>query len=132
MLRFLGTAVACLALSACTNVLSVTDTSGAHYATLRGTVTRSNGTPVPNVAIGISCVGSSNEPFGLTADANASGAFEADITAPGFFAPLPGPTYICRVLTPVVGVPQAERSITLTVSADFRSKPVNTVTLVVP
>lgn len=132
MLRLLSTAIACVALSACTNVLSVTDTSGAHYALLRGTVTRADGTPAANAAIGISCVGVEGTPFGLTADANASGAFEADITAPSFFTPLPGPTYVCRVLTPVVGVPLAERSITLTVSSDFRAKPVNTVTLVLP
>lgn len=132
MLRSLAIAAATLSLAACTNVLSVTDTSGQHYARLRGTVTKANGTPVANAPIGISCVGSASEPFGLTTDANASGAFEVDVTAPSFFAPLPGPTYVCRVLTPIIGVPQAERSITLTVSTDVRAKPVNTVALVVP
>ncbi len=63
---------------------------------------------------------------------NANGAFETDVYAPSAFAPLPGPTYICRVLTPYTGIPQAQRSVTISVSPDFKTRPVNAVSLAVP
>jgi len=119
-------------LAACGSILETRDTSGRHYAIIKGTVARANGTPVGNARIGVSCVGTSNEPFGLETTTNASGAFETDLYGPSFFAPLTGPSYICRVLTPVTGVPQAEKSVTVTVSPDFKSRPTTTVSLVVP
>jgi hypothetical protein len=119
-------------LAACGSLLETADSSGRHYATIKGTVTRSNGTPVANARIGVSCVGTSSDPFGLETESNASGAFETDVYGPNFFAPLSGPSYICRVLTPVNGVPQAEKSVTVAVSPDFKSRPTTTVSLVVP
>ncbi len=119
-------------LAACGSLLETTDSSGRHYATIKGTVTRANGTPVAGARIGVSCVGASNEPFGLETESNASGAFETDLYGPSFFTPLTGPSYICRVLTPVNGVPQAEKSVTVTVSPDFKTRPTTTVSLVVP
>lgn len=121
-----------LLLVACDSILTTSDTSGRHYATLRGTVTRTDGTPVANAPIGVSCVGTANEPFGLTTEANTSGAYQTDVFAPSFLAPLPGPTYQCRVLTPYTGSIQAEKSITLSVSTDFDARPTNTVNLTVP
>jgi hypothetical protein len=119
-------------LAACGSLLETTDSSGRHYATIKGTVSRSNGTPVANARIGVSCVGTTNEPFGLETESNASGAFETDLYGPSFFAPLTGPSYICRVLTPVTGVPQTEKSISVRVSPDFKTRPTTTVSLVVP
>ncbi len=119
-------------LAACGSLLQTSDTSGRHYALIKGTFTRTHGTPVSSARIGVSCVGTSNEPFGLETETNASGAFETDLYGPSFFAPLSGPSYICRVLTPVNGLPQAEKSVTVTVSPDFKTRPTTTVSLVVP
>lgn len=127
---FLLTPLALLA--ACGSILDTKDTSGRLYARLQGTVARANGTPVANARIGVSCVGTSNEPFGLETETNASGAFDTDIYAPSFFAPLSGPSYVCRVLTPITGTPLAEKSITVVVGADFPSRPTTSVSLVVP
>ena len=131
-LRLLTLAVSATALAACGSLLTTVDGSGAHYAVLRGTVTRASGGPVANAAIGVSCVGTTNEPFGLTVDADATGKFETLVNAPSIFPPLPGPSYICRVLTPYTGVPLVEKSITVLVSTNSNARPVTVVALVVP
>lgn len=127
---FLLTPLALLA--ACGSVLDTKDTSGRLYARLQGTVTRANGSTVANARIGVSCVGASNEPFGLETETNTSGAYDTDVYAPNIFAPLSGPSYVCRVLTPVIGIPLAEKSVTIRVGGDFKSRPTTTVNLVVP
>ena len=119
-------------LAGCTSVTGTADNSGFLYATLRGTVTRANGTPVPNVEVGVSCVGASNDPFGFTTDATATGAFEVALNMPSIFSPLEGPSFVCRVLTPVMGLPLAERSVTVVVGSNRNARPVTTVSLVVP
>jgi len=124
--------LAAVLVTACGSLVDTKDTSGRHYAIVRGTVTRASGAPVANAQVGISCVGVASDPFGLTVDANANGAFETDLYAPSAFAPLPGPTYICRVLTPYTGIPHAQRSVTISVSPDFKTRPVNAVSLAVP
>lgn len=120
-----------LGASACLTPMGM-DGGGEHYGRIRGTVTRATGTPVANAPIGVSCVGATNEPFGLTTDADAAGRFDVDVNAPSLFAPLPGPSYVCRVLTPYVGIPQVEKSIVLTVSATIQARPVTELALVVP
>ncbi|MFN8883250.1 hypothetical protein [Gemmatimonas sp.] len=119
-------------LAGCTSLTGTTDNSGFLYATLRGTVTRANGTPVPNVEVGVSCVGASNDPVGFTTDATATGAFEVALNMPSIFSPLEGPSFVCRVLTPVTGLPLAERSVTVVVGSNRNARPVTTVSLVVP
>lgn len=119
-------------LAACGSITSTTDNSGYLYATLRGTVKRANGTAVANAAVGVSCVGTTNEPFGFTVEANASGVFELSLNAAPLFPPLAGPSYICRVLTPYTGVPQAEKSVTVVVGDNLNARPVTNVELVVP
>jgi hypothetical protein len=131
MLRTLRLAPVIL-LAACGSVTGTTDNSGFLYATLRGTVKRASGAAVPNAAVGVSCVGSANEPFGFTVEANASGVFELSLNAAPLFAPLTGPSYICRVLTPYTGVAQAEKSVTVVVGGDRNARPVTNVELVVP
>lgn len=132
MLRLLATCAASLALTACLSVTGTSDNSGYFYATLRGTVTRASGATVPNAPIGVSCTGAANEPFGFTVDANASGAFELRLDAPAIFRPLDGPSYVCRVLTPVIGLPQAQRTVPVVVTSDRNARPVTTVPLVIP
>ena len=119
-------------LAGCTSLTGTTDNSGFLYATMRGTVTRANGTPVPNVEVGVSCVGANNDPFGFTTDATATGAFEVALNMPSIFSPLEGPSFVCRVLTPVTGLPLAERSVTVVVGSNRNARPVTTVSLVVP
>lgn len=119
-------------LGGCSSFLEVSDTSGASYAQLRGTVTRADGTPVANATIGVSCVGSSPDPFGLTTDADGSGRFDLPVTAPAGFTPLEGNTRLCRVLTPLTGAPLASVTVTVPFSGDVSSRPVTQVTLVVP
>ncbi|MBL0937778.1 MAG: hypothetical protein IBJ03_02725 [Gemmatimonadaceae bacterium] len=115
----------------CMNV-SVRDTSGALYARVQGTVTRANGSVVPNVTVGLSCVGKTADAFGQTTQANSSGVFEFPITSPIGFEPLPGFTSVCRVLTPVEGTAQAEVSVTVTYGESSSSRPTTQVTLVIP
>lgn len=131
ILRFLSLGGAAAALASCMTVTTA-DGSGAFYGLLRGTVTRASGGPVANAPIGVSCVGTTNEPFGLTVDADANGRFETEVNAPSIFTPLTGPSYVCRVLTPYVGVPSVEKSITLLVSDNSKSRPLTEVALVVP
>jgi|APMI01.1.fsa_nt_gi hypothetical protein len=119
------------ALAGCTNLVGV-DNSGWMYARLRGTVTRQSGQPVANAAIGISCVGKTAEPFGFTADADASGKFDTELNASDYFAPLDGGTYVCRVLTPYTGTPLVEKSISVPFASSQASRPVTEVSLVVP
>jgi hypothetical protein len=68
-------------------------------------------------------------PFGLETETNASGPFDSDVYAPSFFAPLNGPSYLCRVLSAVAGVPLAEKSITMVGGADSPSRPTTKVSL---
>ena len=117
---------------ACSSLTSTADNSGYLYATLRGTVTRASGATVPNAGVGVSCVGTTNDPIGFTVDANASGAFELALNVPTVFPPLTGPSYVCRVLTPYAGVSQAEKSITVVVGGDRNARPVTNVSLVLP
>jgi hypothetical protein len=131
-LRLLGAVAVVTGLAACGSLLTTVDGSGAHYGLLRGTVTRASGAPVANAAVGVSCVGTTNEPFGLTVDADASGKFETNVNAPSIFPPLDGPSYICRVLTPYTGTPLVEKSITVRVSTSVNARPVTDVALVVP
>lgn len=130
-LRFLSLGLAAALVASC-STLTTADGSGAHYGLLRGTVTRASGGPVANAPVGVSCVGSTNEPFGLTVDADATGKFETNVNAPSLFPPLSGPSYVCRVLTPYVGVPSVEKSITLLVSTNSNARPLTEVALVVP
>lgn len=133
LFRAAGVATLAATLAAgCGSLLTTTDGSGAHYGILRGTVTRAGGAPVANAGVGVSCVGTTNEPFGLTVEADASGRFQTNVNAPSLFPPLPGPSYVCRVLTPYVGAPVAQKSISVTVSRDSRARPVTEVDLVVP
>ncbi len=76
--------------------------------------------------------GGQQRPVGFTTDANASGAFEVALNMPSIFSPLEGPSFVCRVLTPVIGLPLAERSITVVVGSNRNARPVTTVSLVVP
>ncbi len=130
-LRFAVVGLGAAALASCT-MLTTTDGSGAHYGLLRGTVTRASGGVVPNAPVGVSCVGTTSEPFGLTVDADANGRFETNVNAPSLFPPLDGPSYVCRVLTPYVGTPAVEKSITILVSTNSNARPLTEVTLVVP
>lgn len=116
----------------CTNFTNVADTSGALYARITGTVKRADGSAVPNVTIGISCVGKEGDPFGQTTQANASGDFEVPITSPYGFQPLEGATSVCRVLTPIEGTVQAEKTVTVTYSGSSSNRPVTQVALVIP
>ncbi|MBY0491964.1 MAG: hypothetical protein K2R93_19135 [Gemmatimonadaceae bacterium] len=131
-LRVVALTLGAVALAACGSLLTTVDGSGAHYGLLRGTVTRASGGPVANAAVGVSCVGTTNEPFGLTVDADATGKFQTNVNAPSIFPPLSGPSYTCRVLTPYTGVPLAEKSITILVSTSANARPVTEVSLVVP
>jgi hypothetical protein len=124
-------ALSALALAGCL-ALTMSDTSGAFYGVIRGTVTRTGGAVVPKAPIGVSCVGSTNEPFGFTTDADADGKFEVNVNGLSYFAPLEGPAYVCRVLTPYTGVPQAEKSITVRVGSSRDNRPVTAVSLVTP
>jgi hypothetical protein len=74
----------------------------------------------------------SAEPFGFTTDTDASGRFEVNVNALSYFAPLEGPSYVCRVLTPYTGVPQAEKSVSVRVSSSSTSRVVTDVSLVIP
>lgn len=131
ILRFLSLGGAAAALASCMTVTGA-DSGGGYYGLLRGTVTRASGAPVARAPIGVSCVGTTNEPFGLTVDADANGRFETNLNAPSIFPPLTGPSYVCRVLTPYEGVPQVEKSITLLVSGNSKARPLTEVSLVVP
>lgn len=130
--RFLLPGMAVAVVTGCLSVTGTADNSGWRYSRLRGTVARANGTPVANAPIGISCVGASNEPFGYTAEADASGRFDAELNASDVFAPLEGGGYACRVLTPYVGLVQAEKTILVPFSANRNARPVTDVALVVP
>jgi hypothetical protein len=123
-------AAACTA-TGCLNPTGASD-GGGFFAIIRGTVTRTGGAAVPNARVGVSCVGTSNEPFGFTGDADANGRFDVRVNASTFFAPLEGPSYVCRVLTPLVGLPQAEKSISVRVGTSQTNRPVTEVSLVTP
>ncbi len=134
MTRFIQTLSAVVGALLLTSCLTNTglDSGGYHYATISGTVTRANGTAVANAGVGFSCSGASNEPFGFTAEANSAGVYEAKLNAPSIFAPLTGPSYVCRVLTPYTGAVQAEKTLSIVVSPDEKARPVTMVSLVVP
>lgn len=119
-------------LAGCSRFLEVEDTSGASYAQLRGTVTRANGTPVVRTEIGVSCIGSTPDPFALTTETDAAGRFDLAIVAPLGFPPLEGNTRLCRVLTPVTGTPVATVTVTVPFSGAASGRPVTQVTLVLP
>lgn len=121
-----------VALGGCSGFLDVEDNSGASYAQLRGTVTRANGGSVGQIEIGVSCVGSTPDAFGLTTETDATGRFDLAVTAPGGFAPLEGNTRLCRVLTPLVGTPLAVVTVTVPFSGSAEGRPVTNVTLVLP
>lgn len=133
--RFVPTLLLCAATSGmfgCTNFTNLPDTSGALYARISGTVKRADGTAVANATIGMSCLGKKAEPFGQTTQANAAGEFEIPITTPWGFEPLDGLTSVCRVLTPMEGTAQAEKSVTVTYSTTSASRPTTQVELVIP
>lgn len=130
-IQILSATAGALLLTSCLTNTGI-DSGGYHYAAISGTVTRANGTVVPNAGVGFSCSGASNEPFGFTTEANSAGVYEAKLNAPSIFAPLDGPSYVCRVLTPYTGVTQAEKTLSIVVSTDEKSRPVTTVSLVVP
>jgi hypothetical protein len=119
-------------LAGCSGLLDVEDNSGASYAQLRGTVTRANGTPVTRTEIGVSCVGSTPDAFGLTTETDNAGRFELTVVAPAGFPPLEGNTRLCRVLTPVTGTPAATVTVTVVFSGTVATRPVTNVTLVLP
>jgi hypothetical protein len=117
-------------MSAC---LSVTDSSGGsqeYFARIRGTVTRADGASAARAGVGVSCMGSGEQPFGATGEADANGRFEVDLNIPPVFKPLEGPVYACRVLTPYLGLPQVEKTVVIPVATGTR--PVSEVALVIP
>jgi len=117
-------------MSAC---MSATDSSGGsqdYFARIRGTVTRADGASTARAGIGVSCTGSDDQPFGVTADADANGRFEVDLNIPPVFRPLEGPVFACRVLTPYNGLPLVEKTVVIPVGTGTR--PVTEVALVIP
>ena len=122
---------AALFASACGGLTAV-DTSGTLYAHLRGTVTRASGGAVGRVEIGVSCTGKEADPFGFSGDTDVNGRFEMDLNAPSVFEPLEGMLFVCRVLTPVSGTPQAEKAVSVQFSSSRASKPTTEMSLVVP
>jgi hypothetical protein len=118
--------------SACLGFTQVETSDVSGYALIRGTVFRADGTPVRNADIGLSCVGSTPDAFGQTVVGDANGRFEIPIAAPAGFQPLEGNTRVCRVLTPIVGTPQAQVTVTVRFSGSESSRPLTEVALVVP
>lgn len=118
--------------SACLGFTQIENSDVSGYALIRGTVLRAGGAPVPNADIGLSCVGSTPDAFGQTVVGDANGRFEIPIAAPAGFQPLEGNTRVCRVLTPITGVPQAEVTVTVRFSGTQSSRPLTEVALVVP
>lgn len=118
--------------SACLGFTQIENSDVSGYALIRGSVSRADGTPVPNADIGLSCVGSTPDAFGQTVVGDANGRFEIPIAAPAGFQPLEGNTRVCRVLTPIIGTPQAQVTVTVRFSGSESSRPLTEVALVVP
>ena len=118
--------------SACLGFTQIENSDVSGYALIRGTVFRADGTPVQNADIGLSCMGSTPDAFGQTVVGDANGRFEISIRAPAGFQPLEGNTRVCRVLTPIVGAPQAQVTVTVRFSGTESSRPLTEVALVIP
>ncbi|HEY0929773.1 MAG TPA: hypothetical protein VGE27_07615 [Gemmatimonas sp.] len=127
----LALALAMPMFAGCMATTDVGNNNGVDYfARISGTVTRADGSPNARAQIGVSCVGSEEVPFGITGEADANGRFALDLNVPRGFRPLEGPLYACRVLTPYLGTPQAEKTVPIQVGTSTR--PVTEITLVIP
>lgn len=116
--------------SACIGVTNPGDGNQQYFARIRGTVTRVDGASTARAGVGVSCIGSGEQPFGATTEADGNGRFELDLNIPVGFKPLEGLVYACRVLTPYLGLPQAEKTVTVQVGVSTR--PITDVALIIP
>ncbi len=108
------------------------DSGGGYYALLRGSVSYANGTAVARAPVGVSCLGSAGEPFGITSDADANGRFEMEVTVSMAFEPLDGGRFMCTVQTPYLTAAAVTRQVSVAVSTTPSNRPVTDVNLVVP
>ena len=128
--RVSGVVLLALTSGACLGTTGLDDSNSGFFARIDGTVTQADGTPVSLAQVAATCVGVSDQPFGLTGQANANGRFQLNLNVPTMFQPLEGLVYACRVLSPFQGSPQGEVSVMVPVSTNGR--PVTEVTVVIP